>query len=146
RRHPDQQFEPLRSADPEPATEAQCDELTLTAGEDITEMGQWIKDLAAERGTFADRLAARQSLTVPSEDPTPATSASLSRPGRRPTRTRSCSPPSRRSGRPHRYWNAPSHETPTGKPQIDRRPVHPLSRSEHHGHCRDHGHRTEPRP
>src|SRR5262249_56100088 len=69
RRHPDQQFEPLRSADPEPATQAQRDELTLTAGEDITEMGQWIKDLAAERGTFADRLAERQSLTAPSEDP-----------------------------------------------------------------------------
>ena len=32
-------------------------------------MGQWIKDLAAERSTFADRLAERQSLTIPSEDP-----------------------------------------------------------------------------
>jgi hypothetical protein len=32
-------------------------------------MGQWIKDLAAQRSTFADRLAERQSLTVPSEDP-----------------------------------------------------------------------------
>jgi conjugative relaxase-like TrwC/TraI family protein len=69
RRHPDQQFEPLRSAEPEPATETQRDELTLTAGEEITEMGQWIKDLAAERSTFADRLAERQSLTIPSEDP-----------------------------------------------------------------------------
>jgi hypothetical protein len=69
RRHPDQQFEPLRSAEPEPATDAQRDELTLTAGEQITEMGQWIKDLAAERGTFADRLAERQSLAIPSEDP-----------------------------------------------------------------------------
>jgi hypothetical protein len=69
RRHPDQRFEPLRSAEPEPATEAQRDELTLTVGEKMTEMGQWIKDLAAERGTFADRLAQRQSLTIPSEDP-----------------------------------------------------------------------------
>src|SRR5262249_38747437 len=66
---PDQQFEPLRSADPEPATEAQRDELTLTAGEDITEMGQWIKDLAAESGTFADRLAERQSLTGTFKEP-----------------------------------------------------------------------------
>src|SRR5262249_60952330 len=55
RRHPDQQFEPLRSADPEPATEAQRDELTLTAGEGITEKGQWIKDLAGRRGTISDR-------------------------------------------------------------------------------------------
>jgi hypothetical protein len=69
RRHPDQRFEPLRSAEPEPATKAQREELTLTAGEEITEKGQWIKDLAAERSAFADRLAERQSLTVPSEDP-----------------------------------------------------------------------------
>ena len=33
------------------------------------EMGQWIKDLAAGRRTFADRLADRQSVTIPSEDP-----------------------------------------------------------------------------
>ena len=68
-RHPGQRFEPLRSAEPEPATEAQRDELTLAAGEEIKEMGRWIKDLAAERRAFADRLAARQSLTIPSEDP-----------------------------------------------------------------------------
>jgi hypothetical protein len=69
RRHPDQRFEPLRSAEPEPATEAQREELTLTAGEEITEIGQWIKDLAAERNTFADKLAERQSMVIPSEDP-----------------------------------------------------------------------------
>ena len=32
-------------------------------------MGQWIKDLAAAHRTFADRLADRQSLRIPSEDP-----------------------------------------------------------------------------
>ena len=32
-------------------------------------MGQWIKDLAAERKAFADRLAERQSMRIPSEDP-----------------------------------------------------------------------------
>jgi hypothetical protein len=69
RRHPHQRFEPLRSAEPEPPTEAQRNELTVTAGEKMTEMGQWIKDLAAERSTFADRLAERRSLTIPSEDP-----------------------------------------------------------------------------
>ena len=31
--------------------------------------GQWIKDLAAEHQKFADTLAERQSLRVPSEDP-----------------------------------------------------------------------------
>ena len=69
RRHPEQQFTPLRSAEPQPATDAQRAELTLTAGQDIPETGQWIKDLAAGRRTFADRLADRQSLMIPSEDP-----------------------------------------------------------------------------
>ena len=41
----------------------------MTAGEKTAEMGQWIKDLAAGRRTFADRLADRQSVKIPSEDP-----------------------------------------------------------------------------
>ena len=69
RRHPEQRFTPLRSAEPHPATGAQRAELTLTPGQDIPEPGQWIKDLAAGRRTFADRLADRQSLMIPSEDP-----------------------------------------------------------------------------
>jgi conjugative relaxase-like TrwC/TraI family protein len=68
-RHPGQYYSPLRSAEPQPATQAQRDELTLTAGEQIPETGQWIKDLAAAHRTFAGQLAERQSLTVPSEDP-----------------------------------------------------------------------------
>ena len=69
RRHPEQQYPPLRSAEPEPATDVQRAEVTLTAGVRPGEMGQWIKDLAAGRRTFADRLADRQSQTIPSEDP-----------------------------------------------------------------------------
>ncbi len=69
RRHPGQHYPPLRSAEPEPATETQRAELTLTPGEQPGEMGQWIKDLAAAHRTFAERLADRQSLTIPSEDP-----------------------------------------------------------------------------
>jgi hypothetical protein len=69
RRHPDQHYPPLRSAEPEPATQAQRDELTLTAGQPIPQMGQWIKDLAVGHHPFADTLAERQSLRVPSEDP-----------------------------------------------------------------------------
>ena len=69
RRHPDQHFPPLRSAEPEPATEAQRAELTLTIGEPPGNMGQWIKDLAAEHRTFAERLANVQSLTIPSQHP-----------------------------------------------------------------------------
>ncbi len=70
RRHPGQHHPPLRSAEPQPATQAQRDELTLPAGEqNPTETGQWITDLAAAHRTFAGTLAERQSLTVPSEDP-----------------------------------------------------------------------------
>ena len=69
RRHPGQQFPPLRSAEPEPATQAQRDELTLTAEQPAAEIGQWIKDLAAGHRTFAARLADRQSQRIPSEDP-----------------------------------------------------------------------------
>ena len=69
RRHPDQRFPPLRSAEPQPATQVQRDELTLTAGEGTKGMGQWINNLSAEHQTFADKLAERQSITIPSEDP-----------------------------------------------------------------------------
>jgi conjugative relaxase-like TrwC/TraI family protein len=69
RRHPGQYFAPLRSAEPEPATAAQWDELTVTTGEQPGDMGQQIEDLAAGHRTFAARLAERQSLRVPSEHP-----------------------------------------------------------------------------
>ena len=35
----------------------------------MPEAGQWIKDLAAGRRTFVGKLADRQSLMLPSEDP-----------------------------------------------------------------------------
>ena len=69
RRHPGQYFSPLRSAEPEPATSAQRDELTLTPDQPPGEIDQWINDLAAGHRTFAGQLADRQSQTVPSEDP-----------------------------------------------------------------------------
>jgi hypothetical protein len=69
RRHPAQHYPPLRSAEPQPATQAQRHELTLTAEQPTPETGQWIKDLAAAHHTFARTLAERQSLTIPSEDP-----------------------------------------------------------------------------
>jgi hypothetical protein len=68
-RHPGQHYPPLRPAEPQPATPAQRDELTLPVGKQIPEMGQWIQDLAATHHTFAGTLAERQSMTVPSEDP-----------------------------------------------------------------------------
>jgi hypothetical protein len=69
RRHPARQYPPLRSAEPPRLTRAQRDELTPIIGEPIRETGQWIKDLAVQRRAFAARLADRQSVTIPSEDP-----------------------------------------------------------------------------
>jgi AAA domain/TrwC relaxase len=68
RRHPGQHFAPLRSAEPEPPTQEQRDELTLTMGAGIPELGQWIAGLAAQRRAFADKLAERQTLMIPAED------------------------------------------------------------------------------
>jgi len=69
RRHPGQHYLALRSAEPQPATSAQLDELTLTAGEQPAEMGQRIKDLATGHRAFAGKLADRQNLMIPAEDP-----------------------------------------------------------------------------
>ena len=69
RRHSAQHFVPLRSAEPQPAIEAQRDELTLAPDQPPGEMDQWIKDLAAGHWTFAGQLADRRSQMIPSEDP-----------------------------------------------------------------------------
>jgi hypothetical protein len=69
RRHPGQYFSPLRSAEPEPASAPESDELALTPDQSPGETGQWIKDLAGRHRIFAGRLADWQSQTVPSEDP-----------------------------------------------------------------------------
>jgi hypothetical protein len=69
RRHPEQHLEPLRSAEPEPVTEAEQSELALTPDTQLGEIGEWIKDLAAHRKAFAEKLAERNSMTIPAEDP-----------------------------------------------------------------------------
>ena len=69
RRHPGQYFAPLRSAEPEPATAAQRDDLTLIPDAPPGEIDQWITDLAAGHRTFAGKLAGRHGQAIPSEDP-----------------------------------------------------------------------------
>jgi conjugative relaxase-like TrwC/TraI family protein len=66
RRHPAQPFPPLHSAEPAPATETPRTEPVPTPGEPPGKTGQL---LAAAHRTFTERLADRQSLTVPSPDP-----------------------------------------------------------------------------
>jgi AAA domain/TrwC relaxase len=69
RRHPGQPYLPLRSAEPEPATDTQRTEPAHTPSEPPGEIGQLISDLAAAHRTFTERLADRQSLMIPAEDP-----------------------------------------------------------------------------
>jgi hypothetical protein len=69
RRHPHQQFPPLRSAEPEPTTQTHRDDLTLTADQPPAEMPPWIKDLTTAHRTFTHRLADRQSQKIPSQNP-----------------------------------------------------------------------------
>jgi hypothetical protein len=57
-------------AEPDPATDSQRSELTLSPEHPQDEMSQWITDLTAAHRTFAERLAHRQSMTIPAEDPT----------------------------------------------------------------------------
>ena len=69
RRHPGQQIDRLRSAEPEPASDTQREQLTLAPDKNIGEMAEWVRDLAAQRQAFHDKIEERQALKVPSEDP-----------------------------------------------------------------------------
>ena len=69
RRHPDQQFEPLRSAEPAAVSDTDRAELTVTPDNKIAEMAAWVRDLAANRQSFREKLEELQGLKVPSEDP-----------------------------------------------------------------------------
>ena len=69
RRHPGQTIEPLRSAEPAPVSDTEREELTLAPDEKIGQIAGWVKDLAAQRQAFREKLEERQALKVPSEDP-----------------------------------------------------------------------------
>jgi hypothetical protein len=61
RRHPTQPWPPLRSAEPDLGTGASTQDPTATA--------RLINDLAARHREFAAKLADRQSIKIPAEDP-----------------------------------------------------------------------------
>ena len=69
RRHPGHRIEPLRSAEPTTVSDAQREQLILTPDKNIGEVTGWIKDLAAQRQAFREKLEERRTLTIPSEDP-----------------------------------------------------------------------------
>ena len=67
RRHPGQPWPPLRSAEPQPETDHAT--VALTPDEELEKTGQLIRGLAAQHREFAGRLAERQSVMMPAEDP-----------------------------------------------------------------------------
>ena len=68
RRHPDQRFEPLRSAEPV-VTDEERDQLVLTPGEASYETPEWITRLDEERRAFQERLDERKNVRIPSQNP-----------------------------------------------------------------------------
>ena len=61
RRHPSQKIEPLRSAEPVPATDTEHDGKRPVAS-------AWIRDLAAQHGAFRERIEQRQRRMTPRKD------------------------------------------------------------------------------
>lgn len=60
RRHPGQRLRPLRSAEPQPATDTQRNALVLSVAESIPAPDPWIQKLAADHAVFAEKLAGQQ--------------------------------------------------------------------------------------
>ena len=70
RRHPGQRFTPLRSAEPEPATASPARRAHPDRrGGSPPRWASGSRTWPPGTGTFAERLADRQSLRIPSEDP-----------------------------------------------------------------------------
>jgi hypothetical protein len=70
RRNPESHIEPLRSAEPEAATEKERAELDLPPGEQHEyQPPEWIRRLAEGRKAFSEKIAERQSVQQPHEDP-----------------------------------------------------------------------------
>ena len=68
RRHPETSIEPLHSAEPAPASDTDREQLTLAPDQQIGEIVAWIRDLAAQRQAFREKIDEYQGLMVPSED------------------------------------------------------------------------------
>ena len=70
RRLPPEPWPPLRSADPPPAAEhAEHDYPSVAERGGVEDVARRIEELAARHREFAHRLAERQSVMIPAEDP-----------------------------------------------------------------------------
>ncbi len=68
RRHPGRKIEPLRSAEPAPASDTGCAPLHPAADGKLTETAALIRDLAMHREEFRAEMDERPRLIVPGED------------------------------------------------------------------------------
>jgi hypothetical protein len=69
RRHPELRIQPLHSAEPIAISGTDSDQLTRAPGQKIGEMAAWVRDLAAQRQAFREKIEEYHGLMVPSEDP-----------------------------------------------------------------------------
>jgi hypothetical protein len=70
RRYPEIKIEPLRSAEPEEVTDEQRAELdVLPEGQHEYQPADWVLELAEARKPFSEKIAERQSVMEPHEDP-----------------------------------------------------------------------------
>jgi hypothetical protein len=70
RRDPEMRIEPLRSREPEEVTEEQRAELDqLPEAQREYQPPAWVRELAEARQAFSEKIAERQSVTEPDEDP-----------------------------------------------------------------------------
>ena len=69
RRYPDLRIQPLHSAEPAPVGDTDRDQLTLAPDQKIGEIAAWIRDLAAQRQAFREKIEERIGLMVPNQDP-----------------------------------------------------------------------------
>jgi hypothetical protein len=69
RRHPDQRWPPLRSAEPRLGGQAHDANADPARAQNTEEASQRTRELAAQHREFVGKLAERQSLTIPAEDP-----------------------------------------------------------------------------
>jgi conjugative relaxase-like TrwC/TraI family protein len=70
RRYPEVKIEPLRSAEPEQVTDEQRAELdTLPEEQHEYQPPAWVRELADARKAFSEKIAERQSVMEPDEDP-----------------------------------------------------------------------------
>jgi len=68
RRHPGRKIEPLRSAEPAPASDSGCDPSQPTVDGEFTETAALIRELAMQREEFRAEMDERPQLTVPGQD------------------------------------------------------------------------------